>query len=211
MVSRTLQVHTEGEYLPTDVDWNKQGRPPPQRVHSLVNDVTCVIRRNMQASISLQTVAGLTNPLILVHYDAEPNHQTHFVTLLAWTMVTDHEFIALSPPAPERSRPTPSARPGSGCSPGRSSSGCCCRNYRQLMSEDVPLRERLRPSALVGLHVPGRRRAPRHPRLAQHPREQRLRPDPPPDEPPVFAPCPWTTSPPAAAPSSAAATTSASC
>lgn len=142
MVSRTLQMHTEGEYLPTDVDWNNKDVPHLNEVHSLVDDITCVIERNMQASISLQKVAGITNPLILVHYDAETNHQTHFVTLLAWTMVTDHEFIALSPTrtravttytvcaSPFWMRLWPLIR------------WLLRRNYRQLMSEDVPLRER---------------------------------------------------------------------
>ena len=97
MVHRTVRLDTEGEYLPTDVDWNNKDVLHRNFVHSLIEDVVCVADKDLQASISFQTVLGIPFPLILVHYDTEPNHQTHFVTVLAWTMVTEHEFVALTP------------------------------------------------------------------------------------------------------------------
>ena len=190
MVSRTLQVHTEGEYLPTDVDWNNKDVPHLNEVHSLVNDVTCVIERNMQASISLQTVAGLTNPLILVHYDAEPNHQTHFVTLLAWTMVTDHEFIALSPTRTRAVTTYTVCATRFWMLAWPLIKRLLLRNYRQLMSEDVPLRERRGRLRSWGYTFRGDGEL-RDIRASLDIHANNVfAPDPPPDEPPVFAPVP---------------------
>lgn len=192
MVHRTLRLQTEGEYLPTDVDWNNKDVPHLNEVHSLVNDITCVVERNMQASISLQKVVGLTNPLILVHYDAEPNHQTHFATLLAWTMVTDHEFITLSP---TRTRAVttytvcgsrfwmlfwPLIR------------ALLRRNYRQLMSEDVPLRERRGRLRSWGYTFRGDGEL-RDIRASLNIHAHNVfAPDPPVADPPTFAPVPLT-------------------
>lgn len=190
---RTVSMHTEGDYLPTDVDWNNKDVPHLNHVHSLVNDVTCVIERDVQASISLQKVLGITFPLILVHYDSGPDHQTHFVTLLAWTMVTDHEFIAVTP---TRTRAvttyTVAARPF-WLLFFPVIRVLLRRNYRQLMSEDVPLRERRGRLRSWGYTFRG----------DGGPRDIRnslpigannvLPPDPPSDEPPVFAPVPLRT------------------
>ena len=187
---RTVQMQTEGDYLPTDVDWNNKDVPHLNHVHSLVDDVTCVIERDVQASISLQKVLGITFPLILVHYDSGPNHQTHFVTILAWTMVTDHEFIPLSP---TRTRAvttyTVAARPFWMLF-FPFIKALLQKNYRTLMSEDVPLRERRGWLRSIGYTFRG----------DDGPRDIRnslpigannvLAPEPPTGETPVFAPVP---------------------
>jgi len=142
MVHRSVACTTEGDYLPTDVDWNNKDVPHLNEVHSLVNDITCVVERDLEASISLQKVAGITNPLILVHYDTAPRRQTHFVTLWAWTLVTHHEFEQIGP---NRTRATTTYTV---CSSRfwmlffPVIRAVIRRNWRQLMSEDVPLRER---------------------------------------------------------------------
>ena len=139
---RTVTVQTEGEYLPTDVDWNNKDVVHLNHVHTWADDVTCVIDRDLQATVSLQKVLGVTCPVVIVHYDSEPDHQTHFFTLLAWTVVTDIEFVALGP---TRTRAITSysvgaKRPWMLAFP--LIRALLRRNYRQLMSEDVPMRER---------------------------------------------------------------------
>lgn len=139
---RTVTLQTEGEYLPTDVDWNNKDVPHLNYVHSQVSDVTCVIEKDLEASISLQKVLGIPFHLILVHYDTENERQTHFVTLLAWTMVTEHEFVQLTP---TRTRAITSYTVAS----NRFwmlfwpiLRQLLKRNYRKLMAEDGVLRER---------------------------------------------------------------------
>ena len=142
MVHRSVQCTTEGEYQPGDVDWNNKDVVHRNFVHSRISDVVCVIEKDLQASISYQTVLGMPFPLILVHYDTGPNEQAHFVTALAWTMVTRHQFI---PVTETRTRAVTTYTVAS------------TRfwmllwpvirrllqiNHRTLMSEDTPLRER---------------------------------------------------------------------
>jgi nitrite reductase/ring-hydroxylating ferredoxin subunit len=142
LIHRSVEMETEGEYLPTDVDWNNKDVPHRNHVHSLIDDVSFVTEPDLQAAVSLQTIAGMRMPVVLVHYDVDATHQTHVVTLLAWTMVTTHEFVRLSP---TRTRAVtrytiagnrfwmlffPLIR-------------LLLRlNYRKLMSEDIPMRER---------------------------------------------------------------------
>ena len=185
MRSRSVQLDTEGEYLPTDVDWNNKDVVHRNHVHSLIEDVVCVIERDLQASISFQKVLGVPFPLILVHYDTEPNHQTHFVTVLAWTMVTEHEFIALSP---TRTRAvttyTVAARPFWMLF-WPVIRALLRINHRKLMSEDSVLRERRGKLRSWGYTYKGDG-APRDIRDTIHIGANNVvLPDPPPD-PPVF-------------------------
>lgn len=139
---RSVRLETEGEYLPTDIDWNNKDVVHRNHVHEYIADVVCVIERDLQASISFQTVLGVPFPLILVHYDSAPMEQTHFLTVMAWTMVTHHEFVVLSP---TRTRGvttyTVAARPF-WLLFWPLIRALLRRNHRKLMSEDRPLRER---------------------------------------------------------------------
>jgi len=139
---RTVRMQTEGDYLPTDVDWNNKDVLHLNHIHRWVNDVTFVVDRDLQASVSLQKAAGIPFPLVLVHYDNGPNHQTHVVTLLAWTIVTHHEFITVTP---TRTRAVTTYAVGANrlwAPLFPLVRWAIRRNYRQLMSEDVPMRER---------------------------------------------------------------------
>lgn len=142
MAHRSLECSTEGEYLPADVDWNNKDVVHRNFVHTRIDDVVCVVEKDLQASLSYQKVLGVPVPLILVHYDTGPNEQAHFVTGGAWTMITRHEFIPVSD---TRTRAVTTYTVAS------------TRfwmlfwpvirkllqiNHRTLMSEDTPLRER---------------------------------------------------------------------
>lgn len=59
MRARSVQLDTQGEYLPTDVDWNNKDVVHRNHVHSLIEDVVCVIEHDLQASISFQKVLGV--------------------------------------------------------------------------------------------------------------------------------------------------------
>lgn len=133
---------TEGNYLPTDVDWNNKDVLHRNYVHGLIDDVACVVEPDLQAAISLQTVLGIRFPLVLVHYDSSANHQTHFLTALAWTMVTHHEFVQLSPTRTRASTTYTIASTRAWMIFFPIIRRLLKVNYRRLMSEDVPMRER---------------------------------------------------------------------
>lgn len=139
---RTVAMQVEGEYLPTDVDWNNKDVLHRNHVHSLIDDVLCVVEADLQAAISLQRIAGIRVPLVLTHYDSGPERQTHFVTLFAWTMVTEHRFEQVSP-----TRTLATTRYTVAGSRFWMLFFPLIRvllriNYRKLMSEDTPVRER---------------------------------------------------------------------
>jgi nitrite reductase/ring-hydroxylating ferredoxin subunit len=139
---KSVTLSTEGEYLPTDVDWNNKDTLHLNHVHTWVRDVTFVLDRDVQSTVSLQRVLGATFPLVLTHYDNGPNHQTHVVALLAWTIVTRHEFVPVSA---TRTRAVTSYSVGGNrfwMAFFPVIRWTIRRNYRRLMSEDVPLRER---------------------------------------------------------------------
>jgi nitrite reductase/ring-hydroxylating ferredoxin subunit len=139
---RKVRCEVEGTFQIADVDWNNKDVPHLNEVHAWANDVTCVVEEDLQASISLQKVLGIPFPLALVHYDSAGGHQTHFITVLAWAIVTEHEFVAVSP---TRTRAITTYAVGA----NRFwmlffplIRALIRRNYRKLMSEDVPMRER---------------------------------------------------------------------
>ena len=139
---KSVTVDTEGDYLPADVDWNNKDIQHLNYVHAWADDVTAIILEDLQASVSLQKVLGITSPVVIVHYDSGPDHQTHFFTLLAWTIVTDIEFIKLGPMRTrvETTYTVMARRPWMLAFPLIRL--LLRRNQRQLMSEDVPMRER---------------------------------------------------------------------
>lgn len=139
---RTVAMQTEGEYLPTDVDWNNKDVLHRNHVHKLIDDVPCVVETDLQAAISLQRIAGIRVPLVLVHYDTETNRQTHFLTIGAWTMVTEHEFVPLSPTRTRAITTYTVAGNRFWMAFFPLIRILLKANYRQLMSEDVPMRER---------------------------------------------------------------------
>src|SRR5215216_5479795 len=94
---RKIRCEIAGEFQVADVDWNNKDVPHLNHVHDWADDVTCVVDEDLQATVSLQKIFGVPFPLVLVHYDSGDGRQTHFVTLLAWTIVTDHEFVPLTP------------------------------------------------------------------------------------------------------------------
>ncbi len=142
MVHRSVQCVTEGEYQPADVDWNNKDVVHRNFVHSRIDDVVCVIEKDLQASLSYQKVLGIPFPLILVHYDTGPNEQAHFVTALAWTMITRHQFIALSETRTRAVTTYTVASTRFWMVLWPVIRRLLQINHRTLMSEDTPLRER---------------------------------------------------------------------
>lgn len=142
MVHRSVECSTEGEYLPADVDWNNKDVVHRNFVHSRIDDIVCVMEKDLQASLSYQKVLGLALPLVLVHYDTGPNEQAHFVTLLAWTMVTRHRFIPLDDTHTRAVTTYTVASNRFWMLFWPVIRKLLQLNHRTLMSEDTPLRER---------------------------------------------------------------------
>lgn len=189
MVHRSVACVTEGEYLPADVDWNNKDVVHRNFVHSRIDDVVCVVEKDLQASLSYQKVLGVPFPLILVHYDTGPDEQAHFVTTLAWTMVTRHQFIRLTETRTRAVTTYTVASSRFWMLLWPLIRRLLQANHRTLMSEDTPLRERRGQLRSWGYHYRGDG-APVDIRTTISVAANNVVFPDPPSEPPVFEPVP---------------------
>jgi hypothetical protein len=193
LVHRSVQFQMEGDYLPADVDWNYKDVVHRNTVHSRIEDLACVVERDLQASISYQKVLGVPFPLVLVHYDTGPGRQTHFLTVLAWTMVTDHEFVEISPGRTRATTTYTVASKRLWMLAWPLIRWLLRRNYTTLMSEDVPMRERRGRLRKWGYRFLGDGEGPRDlRRTISVAMDNLVVPDPPAD-PPMLDPVPLAT------------------
>lgn len=139
---RAVTVETEGAYQIDDADWNVKDVPHLNQVHGWAQNVNGVTDADVEASINLQRVLVFRLPLVLSHYVTAPDRQTYFFTLLSYVVVCDITFVAVSP---TRTRVVTTYTVGS----SRFwmlffpvIGWLLKRNFRQLMSEDLPMRER---------------------------------------------------------------------
>lgn len=139
---RSLTLTTEGDYQPSDVDWNIKDIQHLNPVHSWKDHVTAIVEEDLQSQIDLHTIFGIQLPVVLVHYDAEEGKQAHYFSMLAWIVVTEKQFVVLSPTR-TREETTYTVLASRYL---RWTFPFICwvlrRNFAQLMSEDVPMRER---------------------------------------------------------------------
>lgn len=139
---RTVTVQTEGDYQVEDADWNFKDVPHLNHVHGLADNVNGLTDRDAVASVTLQRVLGVPLPLVLSHYENAPDCQTHLFTLFTYVVVTEITFEALTP---TRTRVVTTYAVGSSRFWMRLFPlvrRLLERNYRTLMSEDLPMRER---------------------------------------------------------------------
>lgn len=138
----TVTVASEGDYTVADADWNYKDVPHLNNVHGWAENVSGVVDSDAVASVTVQRVLGVRFPVVLSHYESGPDRQTYFFTLLGFTVVGEVTFEALPT---GRTRVVTSYAVGA----GRLRMllfplvrWALTRNYRQLMTEDLPMRER---------------------------------------------------------------------
>jgi len=139
---RELEVVTEGDYSIADVEWNYKDVPHLNKVHTRAANVNGLTEVDAEASINIQKVLGFRLPLVLCHYETAPDCHTYFFTMLAYTVVCETTFET----TPQgRSRVVTTYAVGGHRAPMLLFpliAKVLRHNYRTLMSEDVPMRER---------------------------------------------------------------------
>jgi hypothetical protein len=139
---KRVEVVTEGTYLPEDVDWNYKDVPHLNHVHGWATNANGLTDDDAEASINLQKIFGLRLPLVLSHYETGPYRHSYFFTMLMYAIVCETTIERT-----DDGRTLVVTNYGVGS--GRFwmlffplISFVLRRNYRQLMTEDVPMRER---------------------------------------------------------------------
>ena len=137
-----FQQISEGRYEPYDADWNYKDIPHLNALHKLVNGYPSSIDDDLVTSINLQNVLGFVLPMIVVNYHSGKNRQTYYTSFLNLLLIIETTWSSLGV---NRTRVVTNYAIGSRwylkfLHP--IVRRLIIRNYRQLMSEDLPMRER---------------------------------------------------------------------
>ncbi len=132
----------EGEYLPTDADWNYKDVPHLNLVHELVDACYASVGDDYIATVNMQQVLGFRFPLSLFNYQSGPNRQTYFTSFFVYQLVLETTYEQIGP---LRTAVTTSVAIGS--FPFWQIfvpilKWQMKRNYNNLMSADIPMRAR---------------------------------------------------------------------
>ncbi len=137
-----FSVQSEGQYAVADADWNYKDVPHLNIVHTQVRTIIATIDDDLITTINLQKVAGIALPVALVNYASTGTSQTYYTTLGPYILIVHTEYFRLDE---NRTRVVTTYNIGAAglwriffSLLERTIRG----NYRRLMSEDLPMRDR---------------------------------------------------------------------
>jgi Rieske 2Fe-2S protein len=147
LVFREIDVASEGIWSPEDADWNYKDIPHLNEVHALAETVPALIGDDLICTVNIQKMFGIPMPIALVNYVTADGTQVYYTTLLFFVLLVETRIVPL--PAgdgePCRTRAETKYRVGG---PRLLQwlfpivRRTLLANYKVLMSEDLPMRER---------------------------------------------------------------------
>ena len=146
---KNFSVNTVGNYRPDDAIWNYKDTPHLNVVHSLAMGCQALLSDNHVAALHTQKIMGIKFPMTLVEYQVAQNELVYFSTILLFTVlvntkvnffnnqtcVTTTYYLA----GPWFTRPI-----------FYFLKKLVLNNYKTLMSEDIPMRNRKAELRAVG-------------------------------------------------------------
>lgn len=136
-----FSLQTVGDYLPEDVDWNYKDVPHLNIVHSQVDSIQAFIGKKTIATINMQKVFFMTLPLVVYNYEFDENQQIYFTSMGPFIVLIRTEIgIEDSKTFAKTTYCICSNRLLSFALPVLKT--LLTRNYKILMSEDKPMRDR---------------------------------------------------------------------
>lgn len=132
----------EGDYAVDDADWNYKDVPHLHYVHELAEAIPAVVGDDLIATINMQKVLMFRFPFALFNFESGPNTQTYYTTWLWYVLIIETAYEALGP-----CRTRVNTTYSIGCPPLLKWTfpilkWVLKRNYDNLMSTDIPMRER---------------------------------------------------------------------
>lgn len=132
----------EGDYTVEDADWNYKDVPHLNHIHHLVDATYAVMKDDLIATLNVQNVLGFRLPLSVVNYQSGKNEQTYFTTFFIFVLIVRTHYEELGPCKTKVVTTYHVGYP-------RFLKWCfpiirflIKRNYKNLMSGDIPMRER---------------------------------------------------------------------
>ena len=132
----------EGDYSVSDADWNYKDIPHLHYVHQLAEAAPSYADDDKIASIVVQKIPGLTIPLSVFIYENSPTSQLYYTASFFYVLIIESVYQEL---APNRTRVTTTYCIGASKILTWTFPllrWLIKRNYRDLMSTDIPMRER---------------------------------------------------------------------
>lgn len=132
----------EGPYSIEDADWNYKDVPHLHHIHELVEAIFTSVEDDHIATINMQKVFGIKLPLAVFNYQTEANAQTYYTTWFFFVLIVETRYEQI---AALRTRVTTTYTIGS---PKILQwtfpilRWILKKNYDNLMSGDIPMRER---------------------------------------------------------------------
>lgn len=139
---RDFSFTQEGNYIPSDADWNYKDVPHLHHIHQLVEAVITNVSDDYIATINVQKVLGIKFPLAVFNFVSGKDRQLYYANFFFYVLLIESSYEQLGPC---RTRVTtrycigskrfwmlffPLIR------------WVLRRNYDDLMSGDIPMRER---------------------------------------------------------------------
>lgn len=96
---KTFELGTEGEFLPTDADWNYKDVPHLKHIHHEVEGFPAYMGHDIVGSFFIQNIFGglLRVPLSVVNYQSAKNEQTYFTTLFWFVLIIRTSYEQTAP------------------------------------------------------------------------------------------------------------------
>jgi nitrite reductase/ring-hydroxylating ferredoxin subunit len=140
-------VASEGEWTSEDADWTYKDIPHFNFVHSLTRSVPAVIDEKIFAAVHMQRIAGIPVPIALADYVTAEGTQVYFTTFVCFVLVVETKIIPIADDlASEHSARVETTYHIGGPRFAMFAFPLIRRilraNYKVLMAEDLPMRER---------------------------------------------------------------------
>ena len=138
----SFSLINEGNYACADADWNYKDVPHLHHVHQLVEAYFSLVGDEMIASINMQKVWKFKFPLAVFNYESAENAQTYYTTWFFYALIIETKWEKIET---NKTRVTTTYSVGS---PRWLKwtfpfiRKALLRNYDDLMSTDIPMRER---------------------------------------------------------------------
>ncbi len=132
----------EGQYSVADADWNYKDIPHLHYIHRLAEAAPAYASDDQIASIVVQKIPGFKIPLSVFIYENSPTSQLYYTASFFYILIMESVYTALGP---NQTRVTTTYCVGSSKILRWTFPllrWLIKRNYRDLMSGDIPMRER---------------------------------------------------------------------
>ena len=139
-----FNTETVGEYLPEDADWNYKDIEHPKLVHSGFSAIQTFASEDIACSINLQKIPflGISLPLLIVNYEYTKFNQTYYTSFGPYII-----FISTIIEKKDSDQTLVRTRYAVGSKSifrifHKLIGKILLKNYKTLMSEDLPMRNR---------------------------------------------------------------------